>query len=212
MLIHQLLSESLSTCDHVRTNDISNISLLTMQFAPGPECRAVCRPYEYMPNCDDLPQVYPDGISCISSIDYGVYGAWIPNPDADDTTASGIVVSYSPTIGFKSIYAYDLAKELTVHVTYVMPDGSLIAYNTDYAWSSLAELTLAAFYDKLLPDSVRLHLWGVLGSAWDYVNDKRQPTLSNGTGIIAKYPFEVYRSNLDGFHIDKMTKDKGHGQ
>lgn len=210
MLIHQLLESGLKTCDHVRTDDISDIVLLTKQFCPTPETRAACRPYEYMPNCDDTPHVYPAGISCISSIEFGVYGTWIPNPDTSDNNVTGIVVSYSTSFGLQSIYNYDLAKDLQVHVTYVMPDGSLIAYNTVYMWRDLAELTLNEFFAKLVPELVRRHLWGVLGTAWDYIEDKRQPVMSNGTGIIALYPFEVYKSNLDGFDIDKLTQERTH--
>lgn len=207
MLLHELLEATLDTCDTCYINNISRTTKLTKQLHPIPKGRAVCLPYSYMPNVDDSTHLFEPAVARIASASYGTYGAWIPNPNFDDSTVLGIVVSYTETLRHLSLYMPEIAKDISVFVTYVMPDGSLISFNVQYNWHTLSNLTLEAFYAHLLPDNVRRLLWGVLGNAWESIEQKVHPTTSNGTGVIAVYPFEVPMNASQMLNIVKLTKD-----
>ena len=86
MLIHELLDTTLDTCDVYYLFDITRITELTTQLHPIPKGRAVCLPYNYMPDIGNPPHLLEPSVGRIATATHGTHGAWLPNPNFNDTT------------------------------------------------------------------------------------------------------------------------------
>lgn len=66
MLLHELLDTTLDTCDIYYRHDITRITELTKQLHPAPKGRAVCLPYNYMPDFGNAPHLFEPSVARIN--------------------------------------------------------------------------------------------------------------------------------------------------